>query len=113
MLTPELDQQLRSVDYTNFLPMGRVRGLTKSALKSVSPESIRAGAAAFERDVAQYDMANKAKLIKEFMHRRKLAAEAQAQAQFRKVWPEGMSEQLVNSFIKRKPFIPYKNNRLQ
>lgn len=102
-LTPELDRQMRSIDYTNFLPMGRSRRIMQ-----LTPESIRQGARAFEAEVAARAMRERQALVQEAVRRRALAAKQLAEQQFRKVWPEGRSEELITNFINKKPFLRYK-----
>ena len=85
-----------------MLPMGRFSAVAR---KAMSPESIRMGAQAFEADVAARAMRERQLLIQEAVRRRALAAERLAQEKFRKVWPEGRSEELISNFINKKPFL--------
>lgn len=112
MLTPELDQRFRSVDYTQFLPMGRARGMTKAVAASLSPSGIRSGAAAFEREVAQHQLRQRAFAVQERARQRALAAKAKLAQDFKKVWGDSMGGQLISNFVNRRPFIRYKNNQL-
>lgn len=80
-LPENLRQQMRQTDYTQFLPMGRFSSVARKAL---SPASIRAGAAAFEREAAQYQL-NQKKMIRDaFMrHKAALAEKAKRDAMIR------------------------------
>lgn len=100
MFNPEVKKSLEGIDFSQYAPMGRFSAVAR---KAMSPQSIRAGAAAFEREASQFQLSQKAQILKEALKRRKLAAEAQAQAQFRKVWPSGSSEQLLKNYIQKKP----------
>ena len=81
------------------MPVGRVSAVARKAL---APESIRAGARAFEAEMAQYQAAQKRMIVQEMLKRKALAARAQAQASFKKVWPDGMSEKLLSNYINKK-----------
>lgn len=87
---------MRSVDYTQFMPMGRFSAVARKAL---SPQSIQAGARAFEQEMAQYQVAQKRMMLQEIVRRRALAAQEQAKRQFQKVWPAGSSEKLIKNYI--------------
>lgn len=67
---------MRQTDYTQFLPMGRVAKFgnygVKAARNALNPASIRAGAAAFEKEAAQYQLGQK-KMIRDAFTRHKAA----------------------------------------
>lgn len=96
---PDWRQYMKNANVAQVLPMGR---FSKVARMAMSPQGIMQGARAFEADAAAFQLAQKKQLIQEMTRRRALAAKEQAQAAFRKVWPEGSSEQLVKNFVKNK-----------
>lgn len=107
---PRVAQQVRrqvmQLPTAQYLPMGKISRIGRLAM---SPDSIKAGARAFEQEVRQYQLAQKQMVAQELMKRRALAAKQQAQAAFKKVWPEGSSEKLLGNFINKRPiFNPWK-----
>lgn len=96
-------QQLSQINFANYAPMGRVASYSQAAArKALSPDSIRAGAQAFERQVAMERRKNALLAIRAKVFKEAEAAKMKSHQQFQKVWPEGMSEKLINNFATRK-----------
>lgn len=95
-LPPALDAKFKSVDYTQFLPMGKFSAVARKAL---TPQSIQAGARVFQQEATAFKMAQRQQLLQEMARRRAMAAQEQAKRQFQKVWPTGSSEKLLGKFM--------------
>lgn len=91
MLNQDLTNKFNSVDYTRFLPMGRVSSFARNYAKVMAPESLDAGRQMFQGMMRQRQIQQRA-----------LAAAYRAQQQFQKVWPKGRSEELINNFVNKK-----------
>lgn len=99
MLTPELSNQINSIDYTRFLPMGQARFSAAAYRKAMDPRGLKAAWQSVENEARASEAAFRQQMMR---LRRAHAAAFQKRAAFNTRQPVIKDQGLIQKFLSNK-----------
>lgn len=100
---------MSQIDYTNYAPMGRIKGGMRAMRAALDPRKIASGFRAFENEARLYQAKQREMALAAQAQRREMARKAKMASDFARNFPAGSAEKLLKNYINKNPlFNPWR-----